>query len=209
MAEATGSTVDALLANASPTYAQEAGITVKDKPAALFQLLEMPLLLSARISSDIAVAATKEILAAGLRTPERARKASRKSVIDALGRGHYVRYDESTATRLHEAAELVQQKYQGDLRKLAERSDSNVEQATELLTEFKGIGGVGAAIFLREVQDTWTWVRPYFDERALEVARELRLPDDPKKLAKLAPGGACAPLAAALVRVSLDKALGY
>ena len=53
------------------------------------------------------------------------------------------------------------------------------------------------------MQDTWTWVRPYFDDRALAAAKQLGLPTDPKKLSGLAPDGA-AELAAALVRSSLD-----
>lgn len=71
---------------------------------------------------------------------------------------------------------------------------------------FKGIGSTGADIFLREVQDTWTWVRPYFDDRALGMARELGLPDEPDRLAALAPHDA-ARLAAALVRTALDDDL--
>jgi hypothetical protein len=56
------------------------------------------------------------------------------------------------------------------------------------------------------VQDIWTWVRPYFDERAVKAARDLGLPGDPGKLSDLAPRGN-AKLAAALVRVSLDDNL--
>jgi hypothetical protein len=62
-----------------------------------------------------------------------------------------------------------------------------------LLTEFKGIGDVGADIFLREAQRAWRELRPYFDERALTSARRLDLPDDTARLA------------AALVRAGLAK----
>ena len=71
------------------------------------------------------------------------------------------------------------------------------------MKQFKGIGDTGADIFLREVQDVWTWVRPYFDDRATAAAKRLGLPADPAKLGDLAPR-ANARLAAALVRVSLD-----
>ena len=73
-----------------------------------------------------------------------------------------------------------------------------------MLKEFKGIGDTGADIYLREVQDVWTWVRPYFDERATAAAKALGLPTDPAKLGALAPR-ANARLAAALVRVSLRR----
>lgn len=49
----------------------------------------------------------------------------------------------------------------------------------------------------------WTWVRPYFDDRATATAKRLGLPAEPKKLGTLAPR-ANARLAAALVRASLD-----
>jgi hypothetical protein len=75
-----------------------------------------------------------------------------------------------------------------------------------MLKKFKGIGETGADIYLREVQDVWTWVRPYFDDRATAAAKQLGLPVDASKLASLAPR-ANARLAAALVRVALDDDL--
>jgi hypothetical protein len=72
-----------------------------------------------------------------------------------------------------------------------------------MLKKFKGIGDTGADIFLREVQDVWTWVCPYFDGRATAAAKRLGLPTQPDKLGALAPQ-ANARLAAALVRASLD-----
>jgi hypothetical protein len=73
-----------------------------------------------------------------------------------------------------------------------------------LLKQFKGIGDTGADIFLREVQDVWTWVRPYFDQRCIAAAKELGLPAGATELGRLAPRGGNARLAAALIRSSLD-----
>ncbi|MCZ4558911.1 endonuclease [Rhodococcus maanshanensis] len=199
--------VSALLDEAGNTYAAQAGIRLKDTPAPLFQLLILALLLSARISADIAVAAAAELFRARLRSPRAVRAAERRTIIAALGRGHYVRYDESTATCLKNAAARVEDLYRDDLRRLARESDHDVAKATRLLTDFDGIGPVGAAIFLREVQDVWSWVRPYFDERAAQSAEGLRLPTDPHRLAELAPPDRLGELAAALVRASLDEDL--
>lgn len=195
-----------LLDRAGRTYADDAGITLKNTPSPLFELLVLALLLSTRISADIAVAAARELFAAGYRTPEKMARAEWQSLVDALGRGHYVRYDESTATRLGEAAQRVLDEYHGDLRRLADDAGSDPDRAAELLQGFTGIGPVGADIFLREVQSVWEWATPYFDTRALAAARDLGLPDDPGRLADLADGRPEA-LAAALVRVSLDKSL--
>ena len=200
-------TVRVLLDTAGPTYASESHVTLKDTPTPLFQLLTLSLLLSARISSEIAVAAASELFRAGLRSPRAVRAADRRTIISALGRAGYVRYDESTATRLHAAAVRVDDEYGGDLRRLARACDQETSAAIRLLTEFDGIGPVGADIFFREVQDVWTWVRPYFDTRAIESARELGLPDDPAALSTLSPEGRVAELAAALVRVSLNSRL--
>ncbi|AFR48452.1 endonuclease [Gordonia sp. KTR9] len=201
-----GDTARALLDRAGHTYAEDAGITLKNTPSPLFELLVLALLLSTRISADIAVAAARELFAAGYRTPEKMARADWQSLVDALGRGHYVRYDESTATRLGEAARKVLDDYHGDLRRLADEAGSEPARAAQLLQGFTGIGPVGADIFLREVQSVWDWATPYFDKRALAAARDLGLPDDPARLADLADGRPEA-LAAALVRVSLDESL--
>ena len=147
-----------------------------------------------------------EVFHVGLRTPEAVRDADRKTMIDAFGRAGYARYDESSATRLTEMAQTVHDEYGDDLRKLADAADENTATAAKLLQQFKGIGATGADIFLREVQDTWTWVRPYYDQRARDAAKQLGLPSDPHELSKLA-DGADAAFAAALVRASLDDDL--
>jgi endonuclease III len=195
-----------LLSNAGTTYAEEAGIRLKDKPMPMFQLLVLCMLASKPIDAAIAMQAARELFRAGLRTPQAVLDAERATMIRAFGRAHYVRYDESSATRMADIAAMARDEYGGDLRRLADRSDHDVKATARLLQRFKGIGETGADIYLREVQDIWTWVRPYFDERAVKAARDLGLPGDPGKLSDLAPRGN-ARLAAALVRVSLDDNL--
>lgn len=195
-----------LLEKADTTYARQAGISLRNTPQPLFQLLMLCSLMSKPISADIAVAAARELFGTGLRSPRAVLDAKRADMIAAFGRAHYVRYDESTATRLPDMARLAVDRYGGDLRRLAETGERDVESTKRLLKEFKGIGDTGADIFLREVQDVWTWARPYLDKRALGAARRLGLPADPEKLGALAPR-AQAKLAAALIRVSLDDDL--
>jgi endonuclease III len=195
-----------LLSNAGTTYAEEAGIRLKDKPMPMFQLLVLCMLASKPIDAAIAMQAARELFRVGLRTPQAVLDADRSTMIRAFGRAHYVRYDESSATRMVDIAAMARDEYGGDLRRLADRSDRDVKAAARLLQRFKGIGETGADIYLREVQDIWTWVKPYFDDRAIKAARDLGLPGDPGKLSDLAPRGN-ARLAAALVRVSLDDNL--
>jgi len=198
--------VHALLDRAGTGYAAEAGIKLDDKPSPLFELLVLAQLLSTRIGAELAVGAAAELVRSGYRTANRMADADWQELVDALGRAHYRRYDESTATRLGENANAVLHRYHGDLRRLAAAADRDPKRAAELLQEFKGIGPVGSDIFLREVQDVWTWVRPFFDERAMRGAESIDLPTDPGELAGLAQTRN-ADLAAALVRVSLDDQL--
>jgi endonuclease III len=195
--------VQRLLKVAGTTYAAEAGVRISDKPMPLFQLLVLCMLASKPIDAAIAMRAGHELFSDGLRTPKAVLDADRRTMIGAFGRAHYVRYDESSATRLTEIAQRTLDEYSGDLREIARRSDDDIDTAKRMLKQFKGIGDTGADIYLREVQDVWTWVRPYFDERAARAAKSLGLPTDPTKLGALAPR-ANARLAAALVRASLD-----
>lgn len=193
-----------LLRRAGTTYAQEAGIRLRNQPMPLFQLLMLCMLASKPIDAAIAARAARELFNSGLRTPHKLLDADHRSVVTALGRAHYRRFDESVATMLAELAEAVQTEYRGDLRLLAERSGRDIDTACAALKRFPGIGDTGASIFLREVQDVWPWARSTFDERALGAARVLGLPADAGELGALSQGRN-AELAAALVRFSADS----
>lgn len=196
-------TARALLDRHGATYAQAAGIRLSDQPAPLFRLLVLAELLSARIGADIAVATAVELDRAGWSTPQRLRQAARPDVVRALGRGGYRRYDERTATQLRDLAQRVLDRYGGDLRRLAVEAEEDVARAASLLQEFDGIGPTGAAVFLREAQAVWHWVRPFLDEKARAGARRAGLPDDGDRLAALVADDELAGFAAALVRVAL------
>jgi endonuclease III len=188
------------------TYAQEAGIRLADKPAPLFQLLTLSLLLSARISAGVAVAAAKELLHAGYRTARAMQQASWQDRVDALGRGHYRRYDESTSTMLEQTATLVLDRWNGDLRKLHAEAGDDPRRLIPLLTEFKGIGPSGANIFLREVQGVWPGISPYVDDKVRQGAERIGLPSTARRLSALTTSPRqTTELAAALVRLSRDS----
>lgn len=195
------SVVDELLREHGTTYAEAAGIKLADKPSPLFQLLVLTMLSSTRISADIAVKAARELFEAGWRTPEKMLESTWQQRVDALGRGSYRRYDESTATKLDELSRMVLDEYGGDLRRIRPSGKHAVDDLARTIASFPRIGQTGARIFCREVQDVWPEVRPFFDDRALTSADTLGLPTDPDDLADLAPDGRVAVLAAALARV--------
>lgn len=186
------------------TYAEQAGIKLKDTPAPLYQLLVLSVLLSARISSDVAVAAAAELFKAGYRTPKAMLDASWQQRVDALGRGHYRRYDERTATMLGNGAELVTDRWRGDLRQLhAEGGDA--KGISKLLQEIPGIGPAGAAIFCREVPAVWPDLVPYVDNRTTAGARRVGLPTSATGLAGCVSEQDLPRLVAACVRASLNR----
>jgi hypothetical protein len=166
------------------SYAERAGIRLKDTPSPMYRLLVLSLLLSARISADIAVAAAKELSKAGYRTPKAMAAASWQDRVDALGRGHYRRYDERTSTMLGDGAEQLIEEYGGDLRRLHEAAEGR-NDVEELLQQFPGIGPAGAAIFCREAQAVWTDLWPYVDGKAQQGAKAVGLPKSPGRLARL------------------------
>jgi endonuclease III len=199
-------TVRALLDRHGATYADEIGIRLaRAGPSALFRLLCVALLLSARISADLAVAAARALADHGWTTPRKLADATWAQRTKVLNRAGYARYDERTSRMLEATARHLLDEYGGDLRRLRDAADRDPAQERRLLEQFKGIGHVGADIFLREVQRAWPELRPFFDDRALTSARRLQLPDDAEKLAALAPRGDTARLAAALVRAGLAK----
>ncbi len=198
--------VKALLDRCGCAYAEEAGIRLADRPGPLYQLLVLATLLSARISADVAVPAAQQLFAAGYRSAKAMSEASWQDRVDALGRGHYRRYDERTATMLGDGADLLSSRWHGDLRRLRDDAGGDAGQIAALLTEFPGVAPAGASIFLREVQDAWPTVAPYVDGKMISGARRVGLPVSRPELARvLARSGQPARLAAALIRVSISQ----
>jgi endonuclease III len=192
--------VRALLDEQGSTYAQQAGITLRNSPAPLYQLLVLAILLSARIRAGVAVTAAQALFDHGMRDARSMADASWQERVDALGEGGYRRYDERTSTMLGNGASLLLERYNGDLRRLREEPDPR-----KALQDVPGIGPVGADIFLREVQAVWPELAPYIDRKALDGAKRLGLPSSPEKLADLVDERDMSKLADGLVHAALDK----
>lgn len=196
--------VEALLQRHGESYAQSAAIGLKNTPAPLFQLLIMSLLLSARISADKAVSATRSLFSAGFTTPQKMASATWQERVDAITWSGYKRYDERTATMLGDTAQRLLETYGGDLRELHRGACQQGVHPSDLLQEFSGIGAVGANIFLREVQLLWS-LYPFADERVLSIATALGLPGQAQPLAELCQKQDFPRLTAALMRVKQKR----
>ncbi len=186
--------------------AQGLARVAKNSPSALFQLLNIALLLSARIRAANAMEAAVALHKAGLTTPRKMAETSWQDRVDIIARHGYKRYDERTATMLGDTAQLVLERYHGDLRQLRGHADYQLDKEKALLKGFKGIGNTGSDIFLREVQLVWDEVYPYADEKVRYSAEKLGLPSAPQKLSTLVTREDFARLAAGLIRVGLEGA---
>ncbi|WP_433032201.1 endonuclease [Actinomycetospora sp. CA-053990] len=192
-------TIETLLDQGGRTFADEAGITLEDKPAPLYRLLVLSVLLSRRMQAQLGIRACRELVESGLGTPERMRDATWQERIDALARARY-RSTEQTSTALGEGAQLVLDEWGGDLRRMREAAAGDAATLAGHLTAVPRLGPVGADIFTREVQAVWPEFRPHLDAKALDAAEELGLSRDPRELAEQVPGDDLARFAAALVR---------
>lgn len=199
------SVIQVLLEAHGTTYADEAGIDVEaNTPGPLFRLVCMSLLLSARIRAAVAISATKALGDAGWCTAERLAASSWRERTDVLNHAGYARYDERTARMLGDTAELVLERWHGDLRELRDEAGREPSRERSLVQECSGIGPVGADIFCREAQVAWEELAPFADVRARGVAAQLGLPEEPTALRRLVVDTATfVQLVDALVRVGL------
>lgn len=199
-------TARSLIEEHGETFAEEAGLDVaKGTPAPLFGLLVLSLLLSSRIQAELAVQAAAQLRKARLTSADRLAGAAPHDVWAALDRGNYLRKERTTAM-LQDAARHGVERWGGDLRRLRRAAGGDPARAAELLEEFKGVGEVGAEVFLREVQVAWTELRPFVGSRAVAAAEAAGLPADAGRLAGLVDAEAVPRLAAALVRSGLRSA---
>ena len=196
-------TVQALLSAHGRTFADEIGVDLSDDdPASVFSLLVAAILFASRIDHRIAAEAASALFEEGWTTPEALGDAGWQARTDTLNAAGYARYDESTSRMLGDTCALALERYDGDLRRIRKEADGDPAVVRRRVTDFKGIGEVGAEIFLREIQAVWTELAPYVDDRAADAARALDLPHDAEALADLA-GDDFPRLVAALVRTSV------
>ncbi|MBP5947812.1 MULTISPECIES: DNA methylase [unclassified Pseudomonas] len=117
---------------------------------AMFKWLIASFLMGKRIQADIAAQAYRVIVEKRQRdTPRKLANCSHRELVVMLGEAHYVRYDETTATRLLALAHKLNDEYAGKVGNIVVESADR--QAFEKhLAEFDGIGPKTVEIFMRE-----------------------------------------------------------
>jgi hypothetical protein len=204
----------AVVAALGGRYGRELGIDVDTGPAEVERWFLAATLFGTRISAAIAERTFVVLNHAGLRRMSQALDFSWDDLVGLLDAGGYARYDFRTATRLHDLARVVRERYDGEITALGKHQTRYPELRREL-DELPGWGRVTISLFLRELRGVWPGAQPPLDERAAKGARHLRLadppdlpdPPDPEALSRLARRADLDPrdLESALVRLALAR----
>jgi endonuclease III len=118
--------------------------------AGLFRWLLASFLMGKRIQGSIAAKAYQVIIEQHQRdTSQKLAHCTHRQLVLMLGQAHYVRYDETTASRLLALATKLNTEYGGKVSNIV--SASADRQAFEKrLSEFEGVGPKTIEIFMRE-----------------------------------------------------------
>src|SRR5260370_19956898 len=131
-------------------YVEELGIDLfLKKETDYFKWFVACLLFGKPIQQEVARRAYFELVKEGLVSPDAILEAGWDKLVEVLDRGHYVRYDFSTATKLLDVSKALKEKY-GTLSDLLKQSQT-IDELSSRLEEFKGIGPKTTEIFLRDV----------------------------------------------------------
>ena len=131
-------------------FAKDLGIDLSSKKEEeYFKWFLACLLFGKPIQQEVAKSTYFEFVNEGFITPEAILKAGWDKLVEVLDRGHYVRYDFSTATKLLDICQQLKEKYQS-ITNLLQQSQTLDELSTRL-QEFKGIGPRTTEIFIRDM----------------------------------------------------------
>jgi len=131
-------------------YAKELGIDLASRQETeYFKWFLACLLFGKPIQQEVAKRTYFEFVKEGLITPDAIIQAGWDKLVEVLDRGHYVRYDFSTATKLLDVSKTLKEKY-GTLTDFLKQFNT-IDELSSRLQEFKGVGPKTAEIFLRDI----------------------------------------------------------
>jgi endonuclease III len=130
--------------------ASDLGIDLSSmQEAAYFKWFLACLLFGKPVQQEVARRTYLEFVKARVVTPEAILQAGWDRLVSILDKGHYTRYDFSTASKLLDVAQHLKETY-GTLLSLVQACHSKDELSSRLQA-FKGIGPKTAEIFLRDL----------------------------------------------------------
>ncbi|RAH86515.1 hypothetical protein BO86DRAFT_385360 [Aspergillus japonicus CBS 114.51] len=152
--------------------------TLHGSPETLLAMVIDAMLKSRPISHDLSQCAVNHLIEVGFHDIRKLSESSWEERAMALKDGGYNRYREQGATNLGEMVELVNDKYAGDLNNLLKKAKNDRKKTRQLIKEIKGLGDLGADLFLNNVQSVWPSMAPFLDGRSLETADKVGLGTD-------------------------------
>ncbi|MDA8274660.1 MAG: hypothetical protein M0029_04675 [Actinomycetota bacterium] len=190
-------------------YSVELGVDVDGGDTELERWSLAATLFGTRISAGVAARTFAGLAAAGVGSIEEAGRRDGDELVALLDAGGYGRYDFRTATRLHQLAAAIGQRYGGRAADIG-RAHHHYQPLAAALDALPGWGPVTVGLFLRELRGVWPGATPPLDASAAAAGRHLGLlaTDDAQELTRLrrlASGGHVdvRDLESALVRLAL------
>ncbi|KIY03335.1 uncharacterized protein Z520_00026 [Fonsecaea multimorphosa CBS 102226] len=154
----------------------------KATPETILALLLNAILSSTRVSHSIAAKTTALVIKAGYHKLDVLKKSTWEERTEVLTEGGYTHYREKTATFMGQLAELIEEKYEGDLNNVLKTASQDRSNIRAELQKIKGIGDVGIDIFFTTAQHVWTCLAPWIDPRSLKTAEHIGLGNDVQAL---------------------------
>ena len=140
-------------------YAKDLNIDLLSKQeTAYFEWFLACLLFGKPIQQEVAKRTYFEFVNEGLTNPDAILRAGWDKLVEVLDRGHYVRYDFSTATKLLDVSKALKEKY-GTITNLLKQLKT-IDELSARLQEFKGIGPKTTEIFLRDMKPIFVEEHP-------------------------------------------------
>jgi endonuclease III len=131
-------------------YAKDLGIDLaSQRESEYFKWFLACLLFGKPIQQEVAKRTYFEFVTEGLTTPQAILDAGWDRLVEVLDKGHYVRYDFSTATKLLDVSKTLLDTY-GTITNLLKQSQT-IDELSSRLQAFKGIGPKTTEIFLRDM----------------------------------------------------------
>ncbi|PYH42811.1 uncharacterized protein BP01DRAFT_124099 [Aspergillus saccharolyticus JOP 1030-1] len=151
---------------------------LQGSPDTLLAMVIDAMLKSRPISHDLSQRAVNHLIEVGFHDIQKLSESSWEERAMALKDGGYNRYREQGSTNLGEMANLINDKYEGDLNNLLRKANNDRNKTRQLIKEIKGLGDLGADLFLNNVQSVWPSMAPFIDRRSLETADKVGLGTD-------------------------------
>ncbi len=167
--------IEQLLKEWGGRFSTELGIDIDSgNPGEIFKWFLASILFGARIRQSVAMQTYREFEKRGVLTPDAILKTGWDGLVQILDAGGYARYDFKTATKLLGIAEMLNNRYCGDLNRLHEEAHDPGDLESRLM-EFKGVGRVTVNIFLRELRGIWQKADPLPGDTVIIAAHKLEL----------------------------------